>query len=353
MYGRKSTIMYAITFIIGFNFFSLVGHGDELKQREQIKNEVVDLFQKEKFSELNEIAKNYLQTEERTSSGLWKLTLLNSGLERIVNNHSKNMTQLNRLENIVLKWKKFSPENSLPYLMHAKIEISRAWRYRGEAFAKDVKKENWKPFYEHIAKAKKLLLESENTSSKNPIWYEMMITIIKAEKGREFLEFSKILSEGTERYPYFYQIYFASVDYLKPKWHGSKKAIDEFALDAVNKTKAKEKSGMLARIYWYSSQGEYDYWFANDPNIWKKMSVSIDDVLEKYPDQWNINNFAFFSCIAGDIKKTKQLIDRIKGEPILNVWLGQYDKCKKWGAMSEPKNNKSKALKSGSGKQRE
>ncbi|MCP4115794.1 MAG: hypothetical protein GY737_10380 [Desulfobacteraceae bacterium] len=50
------------------------------------------------------------------------------------------------------------------------------------------------------------------------------------------------------------------------------------------------------------------------------MKQGIHDVLDRYPDQWNINNFAVFSCLTGDKKTTRTLMGMIKGRPILGPW---------------------------------
>jgi len=63
------------------------------------------------------------------------------------------------------------------------------------------------------------------------------------------------------------------------------------------------------------------------------MSKGIDDVLAKYPDQWNINNFAFFSCLAEDKAKSREIISKIQGGPISLAWFNDmrfYNACKKW-----------------------
>ena len=52
------------------------------------------------------------------------------------------------------------------------------------------------------------------------------------------------------------------------------------------------------------------------------MKTGINDVLKLYPDQWNINNFAFFACMAQDRPMTKALIDKIQ-TPIKAAW--QYE----------------------------
>ncbi len=60
------------------------------------------------------------------------------------------------------------------------------------------------------------------------------------------------------------------------------------------------------------------------------MKLGIDDVISVYPDQWNINNFALFSCLAKDKEMTGKLINMIQGEPIIKVWRDPkfFDYCK-------------------------
>lgn len=328
--------MKKIITLILICFFPLILNANELQVRQEIGMHVSTLFENQQFGELNKLADRYLASEERTSSGLWKLTLFYSGLSYVVSKNSSSIESLNKLDKKIKQWLEYDSSHPSPYFMRAKIKVTQAWNHRGAGWSKNVKKESWKPFYEYIAKARRILLESKTITSKDPHWYEMMLDVLKAEKGEKRQEFEEVLSEGLDRYPGFYEIYFSAIDYLKPKWHGSLEEIDNFALKAVERTKEFEQTGMLARIYWYSSQGEYKYWFANSPKIWKKMSVAIDDVLAKYPDSWNINNFAFFSCIASDVKKTKKLIAQIKEDLIPNAWFGQFDKCNQWGAMSKP-----------------
>ena len=50
------------------------------------------------------------------------------------------------------------------------------------------------------------------------------------------------------------------------------------------------------------------------------MKKGIDDVLKRYPDQWNINNFTLFACQAKDREKARELFQLIKEPPLLAVW---------------------------------
>ena len=147
-------------------------------------------------------------------------------------------------------------------------------------------------------------------------------------------EFSKLINEGLERYPSFYQIYFSAIDYFSPKWGGNALSIERFAMDAVKRTQSTEGFGIYARVYWYASQTQYSEKLFSDSQVnWVTMKNGIDDVLKKFPDEWNIQNFAKFSCVAGDKAKTAELIQRSKAPPLLNAWsesVSYYQQCKNW-----------------------
>jgi len=314
--------------------FSVVA--DELQDRQNIEDQAINLFKTGNFLKLNLLAQDYLVTEKRTSSGLWKLTLFHTGISQITNQKNTDEHYWATLEDKALSWVESQPEFPAGYLAYADFLIGHAWMYRGDEWAREVKKESWKPFYEHIEKAKEYLLKSKPISSTDPRWYELMIIIARAE-GWSSEQFNSLLEEGLMRFPFFYQIYFAAIDYLLPKWHGSKFEIEKFAKEAINITKTKEKTGLYARVYWYTSQSNYGTKLFTDSAVqWEKMSAAIDDVLEVYPDQWNINNFAYFSCLASDAKKTNTLINMIRGNALIQVWGNgtYYSRCKAWAGKN-------------------
>ena len=316
-------------------FIGLPSIADELGERRKVDNQVSYMFLTERFNALDKIADDYRQTEDRTSSGLWKLTLLYAGLYTHVEWNGGNDEHWQMIKKKALKWIEIKPESPTPHLVYAGMLYRQAWKQRGIGSSENAKAEGLKSFYKYLTKAKELLYETKKMASKDPRWYELMIKIAKAE-GWSKQKFATLLSEATSRHPYFYQIYFVAIEYLSPSWHGSKEEIEIFARNTIAHTSEEEDQGMYARIYWYASQVIYDAsLFTNSSIDWDRMSASIDDVLERYPDQWNINNFAFFACLAGDQDKTARLISQITGEPILRAWRNKrfFNKCKKWALI--------------------
>lgn len=308
----------------------------ELEERAEHRQRFSALFMQEKFDQLDRIADEFRTTGSRSSSGLWKLTLFYAGAAS-VEKQEPDEKYWSDIESKALKWVRLHPESPAPYNVYAGFLIHHGWAYRGEGLASQVNEENWKPFYEKIREAKSYLLKNKQVAGKDPRWYELMLIIARAE-GWERSRFDQLVAEAVSKHPYFYQIYFAALDYLVPKWSGSKEDVEAFANFAVEKTKEKESMGMYARVYWYASQTYYSQDLLESDLDWKKMKRGIDDVLSRYPDQWNINNFAFFACISGDKRKTRELLGRIVAPPIDHAWgnvaFHYYDRCKAWTESS-------------------
>jgi hypothetical protein len=324
--------MHKLLFLITFLIWATGTSANELEDRQVIKNKVEKLFYSGDYAQLDRMATSYMTTTERTSSGLWKLTLFYAGLTTLPNQEITTYSYWDSLENRSNNWIKAYPKSPSAYLTYSAFLIAHAWMYRGTGWNYQVKKEDWAPFNQYIEKAKVVLDNNKAIASKDPEWYVLMISVATAQNWNTH-DFETLLNEATTKYPYFYQIYFGAINYLTPKWHGSKEEIEDFANKAVSLTKKEEKNGMYARIYWFASQANYgNSLFTNSAVVWGKMSTSIDDIIEKYPDQWNINNFAHFSCLAGDAQKTKILMRKIKGAPILSAWndMVTFTQCKAW-----------------------
>jgi hypothetical protein len=313
-------------------------YANELEETDKISDLAEKLFSEEKFEELSMISKKYIDNEERTSSGLWKLTFFYVGIESYVHKIRKDEKKLNEAEEKALRWVKNQPASPSGYISYSLILINRAWIYRGGGWAYEVKEEAWGPYYKKIAQARKNLLDNYQIASNDPCWYQYMLKISFAE-GWDIDSFNLLFNESVEKYPYFYENYFKAATYLSPKWHGSRNEVELFAQRAVELTKKKENKGIYVRIYWYLFQNSSteDPLFIGSNTVWSNMKKSMDDVLDIYPEQWNINSFAHLSCIARDKDNTRKLLDKIKGEPILQAWgseyaMMEYNACKDFAA---------------------
>lgn len=315
----------------------MLANADELAERAAIKANVQALFQAEKFDELSALAKRYLQGEEKTPSGIWKLAVFDTAVQDL---ESANPEQLPAIREKVLRWVKSQPESPSAYLAYAEYLAQVAWAHRSDETDDDGKDDdsddddNPQPvFYSYLDKERDYLLEHRKVAGKDPRWYEAMIHIGVFEQWSSE-NFAALLTKATHQFAYYYPLYDAALAYTQPKWNGSVEEMDAFIEEAAATTAKKYKSSLYARLYWSLAQTDYGSRLFDETAVdWPKMSQAMDELVTQYPDQWNINNFAHFACMAGDREKTRQLINRIQPAPMLEGWdndQGNFDRCKSW-----------------------
>lgn len=305
---------------------------DELLQRSDIQNITSLSLLHENYRALDQQANEYRTKKSRTPSGLWKLTLFYYAINDFAAINRKDEKYWSSLKSKTEQWIKEYPESPTSYIAHGIVLMRYAWKFRGGGFADTVPDDACEPFHENLIKAKEFLEKNKKIASKDPHWYEVMAAIA-IPLNTERSEFQKIIDEGLKKEPLYYQLYFAAVDYYAPKWHGNEEEIEALANWAVELTKKQEGLGMYARIYWCASQTQYGKHLFMDSNVvWKKMKQGIDDVLKRYPDQWNINNFALFACLANDKAKARELFTRITNPMYRVVWDSEsdYQQHKAW-----------------------
>ena len=295
----------------------------ELEERAIIPSSAHKALLSENFSQLEQSSHAYRTEKSRTASGLWKLTLFYAGIQSAIDAQTVSQepeAAFRRLEEKTTRWMQQYPTSPSAYIAHSMVLIGHGWSYRGDGTASTVKPESWAPFRKHIAMARQNLESYKAVAAKDPRWYETMLTIARAESW-DRKQFDRLLNEALDREPLFYQTYFLAIEYLLPKWHGGNQEIEAFANDATRRTSTQEGRGMYARIYWFASQTQFQNdIFADSLAVWPHMKAGFEDVVKRYPDAWNFNNYAKFSCLARDKTKARELLKRVSHDFILEAW---------------------------------
>jgi len=323
----------------------------ELQDRDAIRNNASKLFVSRQFSQLNELVLTYQETEEKTSNGVWKLRYVYDGISKLTR-IKMTTSKRNQLEELALKYIETYPDSSVGYLIYTDMLINHAWMYKEKPYSYYIRYP--KKYHPQISKAKDTLNHDIKAFSQDPHWYELMLLIAREEKWSR-IEFTRFLNQAIKQFPDYLGIYIAAVGYLLPnpfyhdlefelevnRYPENKKnheeEIDRLALNALNDTNNKFRRGMYARIYWYvlSRSSLNKPLFKKSTVNWKQMKTSFKDIIQQYPVQWNINNFARFACLAGDPVTTFKLINQIKGEANMLAWQEQsfFERCKAWANL--------------------
>lgn len=141
-----------------------------------------------------------------------------------------------------------------------------------------------------------------------------------------------LAEQGLRRYPDYTQLYFAALDWL-PLYE----RIDAASLDALARLsqaggRTEDHFGIYARLVWHLVNRNPTAATALFRRLdWNKVKLGISVVVGDYPDAWNLNNFAFIACLAGDQETAAGLFDRIS-EPAAEAWLdvGMFERCRAW-----------------------
>ena len=207
-----------------------------------------------------------------------------------------------------------------------------AWAHRGEGFANELSFMQVVRFKFALRKARDLLLRNADVASADPGYYaELLGSSLGAGLSPD--KISGFLGEGVSRYPDYDELYFRTIAFSQPKWGGSIHEVAALADFAVANTESQRGYEMYARIYWGAGQAQDGkFFFQSPPASWDKMRQGINELVERYPDQWNINHLALFACVERDRELARRLVARVK-EPILeSAWHGRrnYEVCEAW-----------------------
>ena len=89
---------------------------------------------------------------------------------------------------------------------------------------------------------------------------------------------------------------------------------------------------LYARLYWTYASIESNRHPFDDLGIpWRLMKAGFEDLLKRYPSNWNINGYARFACQAGDKATFLKLLPRLEQGALRGyAWPGGYsfDACK-------------------------
>lgn len=202
------------------------------------------------------------------------------------------------------------------------IHIRYAWYARGSGFANTITDEGGRLFKERLLIAKEYLEKAYSLDQSDPHVPANLITVamgLSLERNEMEKQFQRaILADPTN-----HQAYFNKLQYLMPKWHGSKKEMFLFAIESAKKAPQGSRiSGVLLTAHWemYFRSGENRSYF-RDPNIWKEMKEVYQTLTKSFPEAKTTHNwFARTAYLAGDYEVARQEIRIIGDNWDKNVW---------------------------------
>ena len=313
----------------------------EVEARESVVTGSAIAFALSDFPQLEAEYKIYRNRASRTSGGRWHLKYFYDGiLNPDFFGDEKDEKNWIKAEEKILEWIKAYPDSPAPYIVYSDFLINRAWHFRGGGFKGQVPQSAWEPFEENINLARDILEKSKEIASVDPNWYVNMLGIAR-DQGWSKRSVRALLQEALSKEAYYHDTYHAAFSYLLPKWSGSVIEAEQFAQDAARITSQCEGQSLYAQIYWTAFIANIELGFdasSGMPVQWAKMSTGFEDLIQRYPIPWYVNNYAKFACLAGDQQKAQELMKQIGNKPTIEAWTYRpevnFSACQQWASAS-------------------
>ena len=272
----------------------------ELEEETAIKDSAVALLLAGDTQHIDELASRYRASEERASSGTWKLSMLYNAIDAQsfdpLDPHWKD------LEDLIDAWLAREPNSPTAVVLSARIVYQHAWALRGDGVGSSVPGQNWQLYQQLIQRARDVLDQHPNVAQQDPEWDTLRISIAR-EEGADSNQILAMAERALTRWPCFYAIHNSATRALLPRWGGSRQAIQAYVKLALEHSRSREGTQAYARIYYYvartASGGVLD-----ELNLlgakWPPLQQSLAEILQKYPSSFNQDIARYMASFAGD-----------------------------------------------------
>lgn len=297
----------------------VLAHAGETEHREAIRAQIQSAFARGDYQAIEKRYATALASSERTPSGLYAAEVIRDALVLDLTRGFPPETYWTPVETKLDEWAARFPDSSLVAITQSGTYLAHGWSYRGAGYANTVPREAMQKLQVYLSKGYDALMAREKVGRrKDPYWYAQMLNVAQAQ-GWNSEQFVALVQEGTEAFPQNYDIYFAAASNLQPRWGGSAQAIASIADYAAQQTRKADGESMYARIYWRFRDG-IDTEIGGPDADWKRIRTGFDDLVKRYPDRTNLNQYAVMACRAHDVPTTRSALLRIKGDIEQDVW---------------------------------
>lgn len=317
------------------------GNAENFYKPDELKGIIYTAYKENDFAALDKLGTKLRAEKSRTPSGRWNLSdfymyLFGAMLEGRKENSAE---QWSEVESKMNRWVASTPQSAIAPIALGSAQRRHAWALRGAGFANTVTQKGWEGFSKHLAIASDTLQINKKISSEDPQWYVEMLSLALAQSWTKE-QYLALYEEAVSKEPLYYDTHVEAVERFLPMWGGDIEAIQSFAAKAMRRTAATEGQGLYAHIYWYARQRMGPKTFYVEPyrgSILSQMTAGFEDVIKKYPDDWNRNVYARFACEVGKVDLFISLARQFNGKPMKDAWSGDYfQKCKDWAVKARP-----------------
>jgi tetratricopeptide (TPR) repeat protein len=224
------------------------------------------------------------------------------------------------------EWERQQPQLHIPRMIRGYVFIQWAWEARGTGWGKDITPEKGRKMSERISVAKRCLEKAHAQNPKDPYPSAGLVNA-SLLLGSPRSDVEKYFQSALSADPGNFIAHLWKLDYLMPKWFGSKEEMLAFADEAKRNT-AYPRLGFV----WLAAQRELHRRSQDkessepdpykNPEIWKEMEAFYRSWLADRPDAVEARaNFAFDAHRAGNYPLAAEQFDLIGDRfPTPTLW---------------------------------
>lgn len=332
--------------LVGICLAAICSHAGELEDRNAIAAEFAAAFDRSEFASIESRYARALATEERLGSGQFVANQMvryvfqhrvstgqQVGEHGAANPDRGNDRYWIEVEEKTRVWAAQFPKSVLPALVLSRAHEQHAWAHRGGGYASKVPKEAWSQFTANINLAQQALMDRAALGKSDPNWWYQLLRLGWVQSWPEE-RYLLVANAAMDAFPQNPDIYSAISRKLLPQWGGSWSQVAAFADHAVKRTREVQGESLYARIYWHLQGYLEPGLLASGQANWPRIRKGFEDLVARYPDNWNLNHFARFACDAGDKPTAQRLFQQTKGAVVPSAWANHamYNRCRNWAS---------------------
>lgn len=312
---------------------SAVAQYDEFTERMRIRSLVDNLFvvgDAADLAQLEATLDGYRESGELTRAGFSRLNVAYEYFDRSINRTGP--TDRYAL-GIVAKWLQLHPQS-------VSARVARGILLRNTAHSAFT---NMNPGASNEAQDPLKLVDAaldqlyadRSIAEVDPNWHQLVMEL-EAERGASVAKILELLDAAARVFPKNTDIYKAAARAVAAVSSEPARDIEAVGVLAVARGGSDEN---YARLYLHISYHLGGVQAARELAIdWARMRTGIAEIVDRYPEQWNIQHFAALTCGVGDAATTLSLMAKVRGRPSRQAWgqLEYFDKCKEWATAASP-----------------
>lgn len=324
----------------------------DLDMRQQMAKRIARAWQAEDFRTLEAMENQFLDPAQRTPSGKRLLAVFEKYLGSFITIrptadvldgilhgtptlgaewrngpdpkvYQNRELEWKKVEERIGRWERAYPDSPHPKIARAIYFNNKGQYFRGGNWASQVPAEAWPIYLDNAARARKVLMETQAVSKRNPMWFSEMFSTLGAQPLPADAVESLVADTLKSGQGYQTALDVAFI-YLQPRWGGSYKKMERFARQAQRLTEPQEGGEVYARLYWNLVTGQPDEmdrdFFARTGASWPLLKDSFERMVRQHPEPRNLSGYALFTCMANDPTGARSLLRRAGTQDYVAGW---------------------------------